>query len=93
MPRLTDHQRSEALGLLRAGRGVVAVARYCQCHKTTIVRLRHRFRQTGSVKDRPRPGQPRVTTPRQDGNVRGLHRRYPFRTSSMTARRTIGTRG
>ena len=33
MLRLTDHQRSETLGLLRTGRGIVALAHYCTAIK------------------------------------------------------------
>jgi len=93
MPRLSEHGRSEAIGMLRAGMRRAEIARRLQCHVSTIARLQQRFRETGSVKYRPRPGQPKITTRRQDGAITGIHRRYRFRPASVTARRTVGRRG
>ena len=62
MPRLPDNLRSEAIGMIVAGMTPAAVARRLNCHKTTIARLVQRFQATGSVKDRQRPGQPKITT-------------------------------
>ena len=90
MPRLSEHGRSEAIGMLRAGMSYSAVARHFNCHRSTITRLERRLLLTGSVKDRPRPGQRPVTTRRQDGNMRMLHRRDRFRSAAFTARRIIG---
>ena len=67
MPRLTQHEKSEALDMLRAGSGPTEVARLYNCHRQTIIRLQHRFQQTGTINDRPRMGQPRVKTRQQDG--------------------------
>ena len=38
-------------------------ARQFSCRHSITTRLNARFRQTGSTRDRLRPGQPRVTTP------------------------------
>ena len=57
------------------------------------MRLRDRYQATGTVKDRRRSGQPRITTRRQDGTLRRLHRRFPFRPATVSARRTVGLRG
>ncbi|KAH3792120.1 hypothetical protein DPMN_145610 [Dreissena polymorpha] len=93
MPRLPKHERSEAVGMLRAGGGVTDVARQFYCARSTVNRLRERYDVTGSIKGRPRPGQPMVTTPRQDANLRRVHKRYRFRSSTHSAKQTIGIRG
>ena len=40
MPRLSEHERSGAIGMLKAGVRVSDVARYHNCHPSTIQRLR-----------------------------------------------------
>jgi hypothetical protein len=62
MPRLSNNDRNQALGMLRAG----------------------------NVSDRPRPGQPRVTTDQQDRHIRLQHLRSRFKTAASTARETPG---
>jgi transposase len=109
MPRLSNNDRNQALGMLRAGSGplngrlarrpfsrslrrtvaelirelclpgvslaadAAEVARLFNCHQSTVVRLRQRFQTTNNVSDRPRPGQPRVTTDHQDRNIQLQH--------------------
>ena len=62
MPRLSEHERSGAIGMLKAGVRFSDVARYHNCHTSTIQRLRDRYQATGTVKDRRRSGQPRMAT-------------------------------
>ena len=52
MPRLSEHVRSGAIGMLKAGVRVTDVAKYHNCHQSTIQRLRDRYQATGTVKDR-----------------------------------------
>ncbi|KAH3843565.1 hypothetical protein DPMN_117086 [Dreissena polymorpha] len=63
MPLLLEHERSDAVGMLRAGSGVTDVARQLNCARSTVNRLPERYDVTVSIKDRPRPGQPKITTP------------------------------
>ena len=62
MPRLSEHERSGAIGMLKAGARVSDVARYHKCHPSTIQRPRDRYQATGTVKGRRRSGQPRMAT-------------------------------
>ena len=62
MPRLSEHERSGAIGMLKAGVCVSGVIRYHSCHPSTIQRLRDRYQATGTVKDRRRFDQPRMAT-------------------------------
>ena len=48
--------------MLKAWVRVSDVARYNNCHPSTKKCLRDRYQATGTVKDRHRSGQPRMTT-------------------------------
>ena len=85
MPRLTAEQRNQAVGML-INTSVSNVARFFNTSRKTIRQLNNRFITTGSVKDRPRSGQPRKTTHADDRRIRTLHLRDRFRTASYTAR-------
>ena len=52
MPRFSEHERSGAIAMLKAGVRVPDVARYHYCHPSTIQHLRDRYQATGTVKDR-----------------------------------------
>ena len=60
MPRSSEHERSGALGMLKACVRVSDVARYLNCYRSTIQRLRDRYQATETVKDRRRFGQPKM---------------------------------
>ena len=90
MPRLSNNDRNQALGMLRAGISTREVARLFNCHQSTVVRLRQRFQTTNNVSDRPWPGQPRVTTDQQDRHIQLQHLRNRFKTAASTARETPG---
>ena len=62
MPRLSEHEQSGAIGILKAGVCVSEVARYYICHLSAIQHLRYCYQATGTVKGWCRPGQPRMAT-------------------------------
>ena len=55
MPRLSKVERERAVGMLQGGSKQTDVTRRLGVHRTTIARLRSRFKTTGSTDDRPRP--------------------------------------
>ena len=57
---LSEHERPGAFGMLKDGVRVSDVARYHNCHWSTIQRLRDRKQAFGKDKDRRRSGQPRT---------------------------------
>lgn len=65
---------------------VSAVARAFGCSRETIRNLRIRVNATGGVADRPRPGARRVTSQRQDQQIRLRHLRDRFLTATSTSR-------
>ena len=72
--------------MLARGDNVSNVSRAFGCHRNTIIRLRHRFQQTGGVADRRRPGRRRVTNPRTDRFITLTHLRHRFQTATSSAR-------
>lgn len=86
MPRLSERQRIEALLMLSGGTTIADVARAFNCNRNTINNLHARFRQTGTVADRPRSGRPRVTDARLDRHFELTHTRHRFQTATATAR-------
>ena len=98
MPRLSEHERSGAIGMLKAGMRVSDVARYHNCHPSTIQRLGDRYQTTWTVEDRRRSGQPKLSTSvkRQLTSIvyrRYLHRRYPFGLATVSVRQIVGHQG
>lgn len=88
--RLSEASRLRAIGQIEAGRRFQDVANDFGVHCSTISRLHEKYVATGSVKDLPRPGRPRVTTLRQDRAIRLQHLRRRFQAATETAR---GIRG
>ena len=85
MAKLTMQQRERAIGMLQMGGSQRHIARTFNCTTTTINKLFQRLRQTGSTKDRPRSGRPRVTTPCEDRQLRTRHLRNRFLTVTSSA--------
>ena len=83
MVRLSNLERARALGVLQGGQTVAEVAIRFNVSRSTIKHLRHRFRNTGDVKDRPRSGRPRVTTVRQDRYIETRAARARFITANQ----------
>ena len=92
--------------MLQANMNVTAVARTLGCKRLAIHRLRRCFQMTGSTKDRPRSGRPKVTSPADDRFIRLRHLRDRFlpatsstnvvqgrRVSARTIRRRLNANG
>ena len=69
MPRLSKHEKSDTIGKLQAMLRVTDITQYYNCHQSTIQVLRDRYKATGTVKDRHRSCQPRITTRRPDATL------------------------
>ena len=92
MPRLSTEDRWQAIGMLRTGVAVRELTSRFNCHHSTIVRLNQRLEETGTVGDRPRIGEPSVTTAAQDHHIVLTHLRNRFQTSVQTSATVRGTR-
>ena len=98
MSRFSEHERSGAIGMLKAGMRVSDVATYHNCHPSTIQHLRDRYQATKTAKCRRRSGQPRMATGVKSKFTsivyrRYLHRGYPFWSATVSARRIVGIQG
>ena len=87
MPRLSNKERN------RARRRTVRDGR-CTCVwlQQTIINLRTRLHQTGSVADRPRSVPRRVPSQREDLYIRLRHLRDRFATATSTSMELLGGR-
>ena len=90
MPCLNKDERKRAETMLLAGSAQQEVG--IGMHQSTVQRSKGRLHQFGNTDDRPRPGHPRVTIPRQDGQIRLEHLRNRFKTAVETVA-TIAARG
>ena len=79
--KLSDFDWTRAITWLQDRVGVREVARRLQVSYSVIIRLRERFQATGTVKERPRPDQPKKTTAREDRFIR----RHALRTRTTTS--------
>ena len=73
------------VGRLAAGPTVLAISKFFGCTKKTIRKLVRRFRQTGSVRERPRSCRSHVTEVQTDGTT-STHLRCRFPPATATAR-------
>ena len=83
---LSREKRAQIVALYNAGLSQRRIARDLQCSKTAVLSAIRRFHETGSNVDRPRPGHPRVTTPRDDAYLCLVARRR----RKVTARTPCG---
>ena len=80
MPHLNEQERAIAIGRLQAGIPLKRVARQMNVTPKALRELRDKFMTTGLVRDRPRTGRPRVTTPAQDQQILDLTLQNRFAT-------------
>ena len=80
MPRLSKHKQSGTIRMLQARVRDSDIARNYNSHPSTIRVLRDRYQATGTVKDRRRSGQPRITIRRPDATLTAFFVlwHYPF---------------
>ena len=62
VPRLSEHGRLGAIGMLKCGARVSGVARYYNCYPSAIQQPSGCYQATRKVNCRHRPGQLRMTT-------------------------------
>ena len=95
--RLNCEQKLLVVGQIQAGRRKDDVARHFGISARTVTITLAKFNNTGTVKDLPRSGRPRVTTQREDAFIAIHSRRNHFCSApvinrEMQARRRAGER-
>ena len=85
MPRLSQDERQQAIGMLAVGAHSQDVARRYNVQISIITRVRRLYKTVGSVSNRPRSGQSGVTTPTDDRQIRLVHLRNRPRLATLTA--------
>ena len=83
MPRrsISVEVRAHVIGMLENGATASQAAVQASVHRATVFRIKSKFLQTGSVKNRPKPGRPRLTTVVQDRFLRLTALRQQFKLS------------
>ena len=81
MPRLSENQSNQAIGMVQAGAMVNDVAQHFGCSRQTIHNLNHWFRPRSSTS-----GQRRVTSQQDDRYITLTHLRNRFLPATATAR-------
>lgn len=83
---LSTALRWRIIGMHQTGMSFKAIGRQLGYHHSVISRLVQKYRQTNDVKDRPRSGQPRKTSQRDDRHLARILRGNPFATSGFLKR-------
>jgi transposase len=66
MPRLSEAARNQAIGMMLGGASVVDVSGTFNCSRNPVNELVRRYRLTGDLHNRPRPGRLRATAKKDD---------------------------
>ena len=93
MPRLSEHERPGAIGMLKAGVRVSGIARYNYRHPSAIQHLRDCYQATRTAKGRHRPGYLKMVTDiKMETNVDYIDAIYidDIRLATNTASRVAG---
>lgn len=72
-------QRGMIVGLRRAGMSIAGIAREMGVSKTTVRLWCRRWEESGNLKDSPRCGGPRKTTPEEDRRILEMNNRFPLK--------------
>ncbi|CAK9806504.1 hypothetical protein ANTPLA_LOCUS4911 [Anthophora plagiata] len=67
--------------LYKEGLNMTQIAQRLNCHRSTISRNVAKLSTFGNMDNLPRPGRPRISTPRDDKILRRLSRTSQFATS------------
>ncbi|CAG2244536.1 unnamed protein product [Mytilus edulis] len=84
--KLSIAERWQVVGMANTGLICRRIAVHFGVNHTLIIRLVQRYRQTGSVENRPIAGGPRKTTPREDRNLSRQARLKPFTSADQLHR-------
>ena len=84
MPRLSENERNQAIGMLAGGMSARVVVPWFGCCRKMSDRLASRYQQTRAVHDRQRPGRPLVTTARADRFITLTHLRQRQLAATVT---------
>ena len=87
-----SRKRERPIGMADMGVIQAHIARTFGCTPLTVSRLLQRYNTTGRIQGMPKIGRPRVTTGREDRNIRNLLLRTRFQTATLTAATDLGRR-
>ena len=68
-PKMTDEKRSEVIGYLKAGKNAAEAAQEFHVDKSSVKRLKRKFRETGKVATRKGQGRKRKLSTKQKKSI------------------------
>ncbi|WAR20327.1 LOW QUALITY PROTEIN: hypothetical protein MAR_002165 [Mya arenaria] len=92
IPRQSNDERYQALGMLQAGAPKQDIAIHFNCDLSAIKCLSLRARMTGAVYERPRAGRSRITTAKEDRILHFTHLRDRFMPATKVAYQIVDKR-
>ncbi|KAK3880798.1 hypothetical protein Pcinc_014719 [Petrolisthes cinctipes] len=82
--------RGQFIGMWKVGKNISEIARETGVTRKTVRRWVLRYQKSGSMRDAPRPGRPRVTSAEDDARIIADIRDYPFTNAVVTRQRVNG---
>ena len=79
MPHLSLEERNRLLGHLQAGVSPTEVAKMFGTTRQTVYSISSKYLEEGTLKDRPKPGRPRVRNDQTDEQIVTTYRAAPMR--------------
>ena len=79
MPHLCLEERNRLLGHLQAGGSPTDLAKLFGISRNAVYKISSKFRETGTLKNRPRSGRPRVTDLQTDDQIVATYRATPMK--------------
>ena len=89
--RFSIEERSQMVGLNKAGHHPKKIALQHNTSPETVIDILKKFDSTGSVRDRPKSGCPRKTSEREDRHLYNHIRKNPKHSSRYLARKIVPT--
>ena len=86
--KLSIEERARLIGHFQAGTSVTDCARLFNITRLSEYKIIDKHRQNGQMKDLPRSGRPRLTSPGEDDAIVQHHIARPFDSAVQTAQST-----
>ena len=85
MRTFSIEKRSQIIGAVIFGTPIKEIAIHFHTETRTVKAIWEKYRQTGTVKDKPRSGRPKITNARTDRRIVREHKKNPYLTATQSA--------
>ena len=84
MRTFSIEKRSEIIGAVKFGTPIKQIAIHFRTETRLVKAIWAKYRQTGTVKDKPRSGRPKITNARTDRRIVREHKKNPYLTATQS---------